>query len=889
MRKFKKPVSALLALAMMVSILCVAPFNVFAAETYNVSDAAGLTAACSAINQNGGEATINLTADISGNTANIVITKNGAEVTVIGNGHTLTSPITAIDVSNGAKVYLGDGSSALTLKSIDTEGDNAGIVFVGAGSECHMYNNVTLKDHKGNNYFGGGVTVQGGLFHMHGGTIDNCGIEGGSVCFGGGVAVFAGGEFIMDGGTISNCYATSDYIDDRDPNRCFTAMGGGVFVTGGSTFIMNGGTITGCRATNMGGGIAVDISYGELASYGFGNIRSKVNINNGTISGNKASEGAGVFVSGYFYSYAGAIATMNPGIGTPDNPEFIINGGEISSNEAEDMGGGVLVSVLRSNITTQIHNAVIKNNTAYNGAGIENYANWTQLDIDGCTITGNTADSNGGGIAAVDNVSGGFTTIKNTIIEDNTSGDRGAGVYYDANSQIKISGEDIIKGNTYDGKKNNLNILSEEYPVYVVGDLTGSQIGLSDPTLWDDNMEDTDTNAVSTVYLTSGYKSNNASLAPIDAFFSDHESWYPDYSDVDANEVRLFRKVYDVNYHINNDDMDDIYADEIFTPYVTNHEVRDGKEIQEFHNIPQLKDPDGYVFKGWYYDRDNNDDSNPIEFGSAYEVKDKYVKGVDIYAHWEPVAKIEQEKDIDNKDLPSDMKDNTDNKYYYDSFGLFGVQLRPDNWIDENTTVRENGGLRFATSIGEQLLRDVDELSEKQVKSEQGYMHNVEYGFVTASKATTDAVVNDSRFNINKSTYKLQYKGADVNGVDTLMENATSAQRQSPNNFRYVTNVDCTSQQGGYGGNDAIQIDHRDCNEYRISTFVVTYEDNPENKGKDVIARAYMRYYDANGLLRTFYNDYGGTTVYGGCCTNYNAASKLLPTEPIDYNNQITN
>lgn len=880
MKRLKKPISALLALVIMVGILCVAPFNVFAATTtYNVYTTEQLKTACSEINQNGGEATISLQADLSGTDAFVGISKSGAEVTVIGNGHTLSAPTQVIDVWNGAKVYLGDGTSTLTLTSGDNSDVGGIISVVGANSECHMYNNVTAKDHKGENYFGGGVTVEGGTFHMHGGTIDNCGIDGGSVCYGGGVAVFAGGKFIMDGGTISNCYATSDYIDDRDPNRCFTAMGGGVFVTGGSTFIMNGGTITGCRATNMGGGIAVDISYGELASYGFGNIRSKVNINNGTISGNKASEGAGVFVSGYFYSYAGAIATMNPGIGTPDNPEFIINGGEISSNEAEDMGGGVLVSVLKASIPTQIHNAVIKNNTAYDGAGIENYANWTQLDIDGCTITGNEAEANGGGIAAVDNVSG-FTTIKNTIIEDNTSGNRGAGVYYDANSQIKISGEDIIKGNTYNGKKNDLNILSNSKPVYVIGDLTGSQIGLSDPTLWDDDKEDTANDAVSTAYLTSGYKSNNASLEPMNAFFSDHESWYPDYSDVDENEVRLVRKEYDVNYHINNNDMDDIYADEIFTPYVTNHEVKNGNVIQEFHNIPQLKDPDGYVFKGWYYDRTGDD--NPVEFGTAYEPKDIYETGIDIYAHWEKIDKIEQEKDIDEKDLPSDMQGDG-GKYYYDSFGLFGVQLRPENWIDENTSVRENGGLRFATSISEQLLSDIDALSDKKVVSEQGYEHNVEYGFVTASKATTDTVVNDASFNIDKNTYKLQYKGTDVNGVDTTVR------ERSENNFNYVTNVDCTSQQGGYGGNSAINIDHRDCNEYRIATFVVTYEGHPENMSKDIIARSYMRYYDANGLLRTYYNDYGGTCVYGGCCTSYNSAAGMLTGDPIKDNKQITN
>ena len=42
---------------------------------------------------------------------------------------------------------------------------------------------------------------------MLGGTIENCGIDGGSVCYGGGVAVIYGGSFVMDAGEITNCYA----------------------------------------------------------------------------------------------------------------------------------------------------------------------------------------------------------------------------------------------------------------------------------------------------------------------------------------------------------------------------------------------------------------------------------------------------------------------------------------------------------------------------------------------------------------------------------------------------------------------------------------------------------------------------------------------------------
>ena len=85
--------------------------------------------------------------------------------------------------------------------------DTPGLLYI-MGS-CDMYAGVTLTDRKGNNYFGGGVTVFGGTFHMHGGAIEKCGIEGGSVCYGGGVAVAYGGTFVMDDGEIRDRYARS--------------------------------------------------------------------------------------------------------------------------------------------------------------------------------------------------------------------------------------------------------------------------------------------------------------------------------------------------------------------------------------------------------------------------------------------------------------------------------------------------------------------------------------------------------------------------------------------------------------------------------------------------------------------------------------------------------
>lgn len=266
---------------------------------------------------------------------------------------------------------------------------------------------------------------------MYGGAIEKCGIKGGSVCYGGGVAVVYGGQFIMDSGTIKECYATSDYVDYFDPSRCFTAMGGGVFVSGGSYFRMNGGSISNNRATNMGGGVAVAASYEEISG-GLGNLKSSVEILGGKVEENKAKKGAGVFVSAYYYAFANAICADTPAAGATEKPGLHIKNAQIQDNTADTadgMGGGVLVSMLKSPATASIENTIVKGNKAATGAGIASYGYYTNMNIKGCTITENTANKYGGGFAAEDNKSGGKTTFTDTILCNNIADKAGSDVY----------------------------------------------------------------------------------------------------------------------------------------------------------------------------------------------------------------------------------------------------------------------------------------------------------------------------------------------------------------------------------------------------------------------------------------------------------------------------
>lgn len=509
-------------------------------KTFEVTTRQELTAAQTEIN-----------ADTSGTGNYLIVVKNdiladsaqGAYFELLKNKARITSDTghtyTLKSGNTGQVIYCSGSGAELTLDNITLEGDttsmtdNAGVIYVLDSGKVVMNSGTTIQNNKRNNYLGGGVTVQDAIFEMNGGTIYNCGIYNGSVCFGGGVAVFCGGLFTMKGGSIDHCYATTSYVPSRGNETSGT--GGGVYVAGGSTFIMDGGTISNNSATDMGGGVACNMVRNELSQVSWANTKSRVEINGGTISGNTAAYGGGIVYTGYKYSNTVAIGYDPAGIGTPTNPGLFVNGGNITGNTASEEGGGIYTMYLNRPIN--VKNATISNNEASEGGGIDFTYNNNGAQIENCTISGNSAQSSGGGIMLY---AGADTHLKDSTVTSNTSGELGAGVAYDEDSLLYISGVNTIQDNTYDGKKNNLNILDTTHLVYVEGDLTGSEIGISDPVLWGDGISDEEA-TVAADKLTSGYKTNNPSLVPKDAFTSDHATWYPDYSE-DGNEVRLVKK-----------------------------------------------------------------------------------------------------------------------------------------------------------------------------------------------------------------------------------------------------------------------------------------------------------------------------------------------------------
>lgn len=424
----------------------VMPISAFAATptTIEVSNSSEFDNAVATINAaTSGEYIIELTDDIQTGGASF---SSSQPVSIVGNGHTMAlGQYGSISVQSGAQLSLGvaDGSDALKISGGNEQSNDVpGLLHI--EGTCNMHPGVTIADRKGDNYFGGGVTVQGGTFHMYGGTIDNCGITGGSICYGGGVAVIYGGAFTMDGGEIKNCFATSSFkaSDYGMDSRIITSAGGGVYVSGGSSFVMTGGAISNNKANEMGGGVAVVASIDEIINGGWGNLQSSAQILGGTISGNQANDGAGVLSSAYFYAAAYGLCADTPNVGAAEKPGLFLKNTTITNNTAnqdEGYGAGVLAVMMKSPAAAEIRDCTIAKNSAAIGGGIASYGNFTSLTIDGCTITGNKASNYGGGFAAESNSGeGAGTTITNTKLCNN-SADKAASDVYLNGSVAKLS------------------------------------------------------------------------------------------------------------------------------------------------------------------------------------------------------------------------------------------------------------------------------------------------------------------------------------------------------------------------------------------------------------------------------------------------------------------
>ena len=293
---------------------------------------------------------------------NTVIKKCEATSTTLGGGAIYTKggkvtmtncTLTGNKAKNGGAIYAGKNTSSTQLATVTINGGAIGGTGADAneasksgtdgGSGGGIYiNNSTLKLQNNAKVIGNKASVRGGGIYV-GGTDANFTMESGEISSntvtitesaeiqGGGVCVIDGAKFEMKGGSIKNNTVIAAAADNAK------ARGGGVCVSGsGSTFIMKDGnpeiinnkvtkadgSNSSMKITTIGGGI-----------YVWDN--AKFEMQQGTISGNKALKGSGI---NYFTGAGGGVCVGGGAGYTNDTAEFKMSGGTISKNEAMAAG-----------------------------------------------------------------------------------------------------------------------------------------------------------------------------------------------------------------------------------------------------------------------------------------------------------------------------------------------------------------------------------------------------------------------------------------------------------------------------------------------------------------------------------------------------------------------
>lgn len=371
--------------------------------------------------------------------------KDGKTLYLCLNGYSITRTTDSTDAFDAVIRVYGDAQLVLCdCKGSGTITHSAGVygrgVRLGDSSstgDFFMYggeisgNSIDISAHSAAAGDGAGVEAQQSDFTMYGGKITNNHVINGSNNEGGGVNMHTGGTFTMYGGEISG-------------NAC-SDTGGGV-ISAGTYLKLYGGTISNNTADKRGGGVFTNMT---------------LTISDGiTITGNKSEQGGGI------YTY---------------DEDITINGGNITGNTATYGGGVYHIGDYRTCDTLTISgSATITGNTATDGGGVyvesgKNTSNWNKgqgaLQINGGSITNNTATGNGGGVYINER---GLLTITGGNVTDNTATVNGGGVYFNGESKkFNISGNINVTGNKKSGKANNIYLPNGQI-IKIMGELTNT-------------------------------------------------------------------------------------------------------------------------------------------------------------------------------------------------------------------------------------------------------------------------------------------------------------------------------------------------------------------------------------------------------------------------------
>ena len=374
------------------------------------------------------------------------------------------------------------------------------------------------------------------------------------------------------------------------------------------------------------------------------------------------------------------------------------------------------------------------------------------------------------------------------------------------------------------------------YRIEVVG------LVLDDGTVIEMNPQDADVSYTGGVYTATVYAENGAEVpVPQEEGFTTElkGAFFENGAQVGTLEaVITVGEPVKVIFHSNNNDAQE---GDIFRSYYTPGAVLTaGNEyyltadggVEVFYDIPTFAytTHNGYIFKGWYMGTE--EDAAPMDWNAVY------TEDTHIYAHWIFVGEVQREED--GKIYISDK---------YSEYDLLGNQIRTAT-IDDTLHYGDAApGLRFVASLSERVYQEMNLI---HAENNDG----IEYGFIMA-------FTNAAMAKANGEGYELKYKHASLNGEDTTKD------------YSYVNNIPCRVP-------DQPVDDHFAGESYRLYTAVITYNGLEGDQlvaaqNTNFVARAYLRYFDANGLERVHYNNYTGDSALYGCVdTNYNVVQELV-------------
>lgn len=300
---------------------------------------------------------------------NLFVVEEGGELS-------LTGALTLGGWNNTGSILVNHGKTTIdgnvVIEKSTLEGDSMGVIEDNGSSAELILENGTIQNHKIRGALSASIRVtEGASFTMNGGTIqDNIANTSSSDSSSPAVLLLGASTFTMNEGSICN-----------NSGQCGTA----VYLTASNNaakacFTMNGGTLRNNESRSY-------TPYSTPTGAVFVKYSAEFVLNNGTITGNCAHDGAG-----------GGVAVMDELPTEEHGTAFTMNGGTISNNTASGSrcsGGGIYSC---SNYVSLLGGR-IENNSAYDGGGVYSEGNteiYTTLHIENALITGNTADQGGG-------------------------------------------------------------------------------------------------------------------------------------------------------------------------------------------------------------------------------------------------------------------------------------------------------------------------------------------------------------------------------------------------------------------------------------------------------------------------------------------------------------